>query len=377
MQAGDEEQAASSSTLPRVVTSFACIPQIIPKIPNYQLFHNLLVYKQGGLCTPQEMAGIEQRVVEDHWSRYKKGYTAGIRTYYAPDERMCRISRDIMDIDLLVPCIEKVCVGVMNAWKLCPVGSDCAVPACFSESDQKECMDMGRKMCSCINMTIRDTFLRLFSRVAAPDDALPLLAVDTLLCCDVQRLLQWFSSVLKWIQERYANFPSLDGLLLYRKQEGVKDLTQDRDLLVFKDTMTHLIVYRLERISECVMDVENELDLWKIHATCVAGESPDGDATPCKQTPGGRYADDSDNISEGSESATQCSVRRRVADAYNKYLYRACKFLTVLQMDAINRAIAFYEPAVVRHALPYVKQCLLQRPPENLHTSNEVITLLG
>jgi hypothetical protein len=349
-------QASGSARDPRIVTEFASIPQIIPNVPNYQLFHSIIAYNQGGLCTPQEVAGIEQRFFDDHQSRYKDGYSVGIRTYYAPDERTCCVSRDLVDFQLIVPCIEKVCIGVMHGWNVGQVHPQgCERVSLFSEADQVECTDMGRKMCSCVNMTTRDIFSRIFSRTATNSDALPLLGVDVLLRCDARVVLLWCASVFKWIQECYALFPSTSGLLLYRKQADVRDSMEDRDLLNFQDSMTHLLVYRLERVLECMADVEKDLDAWNSVEVCTDGAHSSGE-----------HAGVGGSLAQG----------KRTADCYNKYLYRVCKSLTVLQMDAINRATTFYEPAVRRHALPYIKSCLLQRPPQSIHNSSDVSTLL-
>ncbi len=145
-----------------VVHSLAEVRQIVPNVPNHDLFHAMIVYEGGELYTPDNISNMENKAFQAHQEFCKEGYSAGIQSCYAPDKGLCCIGRGLVTFDRIPPYIDKVCVGVLHNWD---VGSEHregdTLIMRYTEETHEECMPFATEFCSNINVTLQDTLTRL------------------------------------------------------------------------------------------------------------------------------------------------------------------------------------------------------------------------
>lgn len=358
-----------------VVASFAEIPNLLRNTPNYQLFHNMLVYNNDEIQTVQENLAAEKAAFDSHQQLHSQGYSCGMQTAYAPHSKVCCVGRSIINVESIYAYIDRVSLGVLHAWK--DGGSVMDMSSCFDSmksaekvcsftpADRVQCIDVCRKLCSTFNITLKETYALLnwcedpsmmltmdgschrgggiWTGVA--DELIPALKMEMLLSCDANALIDWYMRVLDWISEQYICFPTTDGLKWVRGGGHGSNITpillartcaeETSHFRSFKDSMVQLLVKKRERLVQCMQSITAMRSGYEAEMRAAASE-------------------------RGQQEGNLALTRKATADTYNNILCGACNIVVMLHVDTVNRAIHFYRPAVLAHGVQYIRECVLK-----------------
>ena len=213
----------------------ADIPVIIPKIPNYEFFHNMLVYGNHSVEMKLDVKAKETSFVEFQRGLITRGQSPGMQSMYAPDENICTISRHVVDLDVIFPAIKRAVFGVHQEWK-CKDGD-----SIFTPNKLKECKDAAFEVLRYINGIAVQITARMGILHSVSSPAYPVFHESTLSSCDIKALRSWYLELFRWMDGVYHDFPSTNGLKHF-PMHGSRDFLQHRR--TFKDSMSSLAIHR-------------------------------------------------------------------------------------------------------------------------------------
>jgi hypothetical protein len=213
----------------------AGIPVIIPHIPNYHVFHNIVVYGNRTVDMVQDDKAKEDSFVKFQQGLILNGQSPGMQSLYAPDEKICTVSRHVVDVELIFPSIKKVCLGVSRQWNCSNEDSS------FASDELRECKSAALKMLGNVNGLGSQIASRMGVLHAPLEPAFPVLSESMVFSCNIQLLESWWLDLFKWMHGVYRDFPSTKGLKHY-PDNGNRDLMQQKS--TFKDNLIFLATYR-------------------------------------------------------------------------------------------------------------------------------------
>jgi hypothetical protein len=214
----------------------ADIPIIVPKIPNYEFFHNMLVYGNHSVEMKLEANSKEVSFVEFQRGLILRGQSPGMQSLYAPDENICTISKHVVDVELIFPAIKKASVGVILGWKC----KDC--DSTFTPTHLRQCKVSGSEVLRYINGLMIQITNRMGVQHSVSRPGFPVLFESTLFSSNIQVLHSWYLELFKWMDGVYHDFPSTKGLKQIPMNGNSRDFLQHRR--TFKDSMESLAIYR-------------------------------------------------------------------------------------------------------------------------------------
>jgi hypothetical protein len=214
----------------------ADIPIIIPKVPNYEFFHNMLVYGNHTVDMKFEVDAKETSFVEFQRGLVLQGRSPGMQSLYALDENICTISRHVVDTELICPAIKKTAVGVLRGWK-CKGGD-----STFTPNHLKQCKCSASEVLRYINGLMIQITNRMGIQHSTPSPGFPVLFDSTLSSCNINVLQSWYLELFKWMDGVYHDFSSINGLKQNPMHGNSRDFLHHRRN--FKDRMGSLAIFR-------------------------------------------------------------------------------------------------------------------------------------
>lgn len=286
-------------------------------MPNYKLFHNIVIYGNHSMGILDDEVQSENSIFDVQRSMYHKNESVGVQSFYAPDERVCSVSKYSVDTDSMRKCIEGMCKGMGEHQQ---DAMSIQMMEIFHKQVENSCAFISRHV---------DGFGN------SPPEAINLLSA-TLDC-----VFDWCISMLKWADAQYIKFSGTGGLVPFDQCKAQAKNNND----VFEARVSSLAAFRVAGIAQHVAGIGKAKE-------SLSSASDQKECVGLKE----KTANDNARNLEFIMAAIIVSWRT----------------ISVLSVDSVNRCIWYYLPWINKNGLSYVRQCLDSQPESMRCSSNDI-----
>jgi hypothetical protein len=310
-QQGTLPNKSTEMKQPHTLTSLSQLQEILSFMPNYKLFHNIVIYGNHSMGILEDEVQCEDSVFDVQRSMYHKNTSVGAQSFYAPDERVCSVSKYSVDTDSMRKCINGLCRGM----------------ACTNGEVDAQQRGMSIQLMHAFHKQVENS-CDFISRHVDGSSNRPPDAID-LVSAPLECAFDWCIAVLKWTDAQYIKYSSTGGLVPFAQCKTQAKNNTD----IFEARVSSLAVFRIASIAQHVAGIQK------------AKESVSSTPNGCA---GGKGTTKHDNA--------------RNLELIMAAIIVSWRTISVLSVDAVNRCIWFYLPWINKNGLSYVRQCLDSQP---------------